>query len=91
MAGQGADADDISLAQALLLRGGEAVVASTRPLEDELSGRWSQALYGTKDSATAHLSAAEPSLPEAFRAAQVTLRNRHAPPRDWTALRLFVP
>ena len=49
-AGQGEDADDISLAQALLLRGGEAVVASTRPLDDRLSGQWVQALYSARTS-----------------------------------------
>jgi len=90
-ASQGADADDISLAQALLLRGGEAVVASTRPLDDRLSGQWAQALYSARTSGGPALDAAAPSLPAAFHAAQAGLRKGRAPLSAWSALRLFVP
>lgn len=90
-AGQGEDADDISLAQALLLRGGEAVVASTRPLDDRLSGQWVQALYSARTSGGPALDAAAPSLTAAFHAAQTQLRKRRAPLSAWSALRLFVP
>ena len=42
---QGQDAEDMSLAQALLLRGGEAVVAASRQLADPVAVQWTQALY----------------------------------------------
>ena len=90
-AGQGEDADDISLAQALLLRGGEGVVASTRALDDRLSGQWAQALYSAQASDGPALNAAAPSLPAAFHAAQTGLRKGRAPLSAWSALRLFVP
>ena len=90
-AGQGADADDISLAQALLLRGGEAVVASTPKLDDQLSGQWVQALYSAQTSGGPAMDAAAPSLTAAFHAAQTQLRKGGAPLSAWSALRLFVP
>lgn len=90
-AGRGEDADDISLAQALLLRGGEAVVASTPALEDRLSGQWAQALYSARTSSGPAMDAAAPNLIAAFHAAQTALRKSRAPLRTWSALRLFVP
>ncbi len=90
-AGRGEDADDISLAQALLLRGGEAVVASTRRLDDWLSGEWAQALYSAGSGGSPALSAAAPSLTAAFHTAQLALQKRRDPASAWSALRLFVP
>ncbi len=89
-AGEGAAADEISLAQALLLRGGEAVVTSTQPLDDQLGRTWSDAIYGPKGSPAGALGAAQPSLSAAFRAAQAAMRRSHGDPQ-WSALRLFVP
>lgn len=88
-AGKDADADDISLAQALLLRGGEAVVAASRVLPDELAEQWSQALYSAQDKTGPYLEAAAPRLPQAFHVAQAAMRDRR--PSSWSTLRLFVP
>ena len=88
-AGTGAGADDISLAQALLLRGGEAVVAASRLLDDKLAAQWSEALYIAQTSHDPHLHQAAPNLLQAFHAAQITMRQRR--PSDWSTLRLFVP
>lgn len=88
-AGVGAEADDISLAQALLLRGGEAVVAASRLLDDKLAAQWAEALYSAQAQKDPYLGKNAPDLLQAFHAAQITMRERR--PVDWSALRLFVP
>ena len=88
-AGTGVGSDDISLAQALLLRGGEAVVAASRLLNDELAAQWSLALYSAQPSQAPYLHHTAPDLLKAFHAAQITMRERR--PSDWSTLRLFVP
>ncbi len=88
-AGIGTGSDDISLAQALLLRGGEAVVAASRLLDDQLAAQWSAALYSARASQAPYLHQTAPNLLAAFHAAQITMRERR--PSDWSTLRLFVP
>lgn len=93
-AGEGAASDDISLAQVLLLRGGEVVVASTNPLDDEVAAQWTQALYSARAPAPGsrpYLSASSPDLLQAFFVAQESLRNQAGTPGAWHALRVFVP
>ncbi|HNN93065.1 MAG TPA: CHAT domain-containing protein [Pseudomonadota bacterium] len=93
--GQGQDAEDMSLAQALLLRGGEAVVAASRQLADQVAVQWTQALYSASPlrsaGGPAFLQAARPDLGSAFHAAQRSLQARSPAASDWTALRLYVP
>lgn len=93
--GQGQDAEDMSLAQALILRGGEAVVAANRQLADPVAVQWTQALYAASPllptGGPAFLQAARPDLGSAFHAAQLALQARSPLVSDWTALRLYVP
>ena len=75
---------------ALLLRGGEAVVAASRLLNDELAAQWSLALYSARSRGRPPFcNHTAPDLLKAFHAAQITMRERR--PSDWSTLRLFVP
>ncbi len=90
----GDEADDISLAQALLLRGGEAVVAANQKLLDSVGAAWTRALYDAAphppEQGAPYLSAAQPDLAAAFHHAQLALRAQSPARLDWTALRLYV-
>lgn len=95
--GQASDgeADDISLAQAILLRGGEGVMTSVTELKTEIGTDWASAVYMPQpgdgaNAARAPLQAAQPSLIDAHRAALNRLRASGASPEHWGAVRLFV-
>lgn len=92
--GLGQQVDDISLAQALLLRGGEAVVAANQKLADAVGAAWTRALYDAAPAPAsdgqAYLHAEQPDLRSAFLAAQLALKARSPAAADWTALRLYV-
>lgn len=92
--GVGQEVDDISLAQALLLRGGEAVVAANQKLADAVGAAWTRALYDAAPASTsdgqAYLNAEQPDLRSAYLAAQLALKARSPAAADWTALRLYV-
>lgn len=95
--GQASDgeADDISLAQAILLRGGEGVMTSVTELKTHVGTDWTSAVYMPQPGdaasvAQAPLQAAHPSLIDAHRAALNRLRASGAPPEIWGAVHLFM-
>lgn len=78
-------ADDLGLAQAFVAAGARAVVASTRPVDDDLARKLMLALY-----ASLRAEPAEVDIPEALRAAQLSVA-RESPGSDWAAFRVLTP
>jgi len=73
--------ESIGLAQAFILAGARAVVASSRPVDDRMAARLSEALYEQGGRPE------PPALPERLRQAQRKLRDEGA---DWSAFRVLV-
>ena len=74
---------DVNLARAFLASGARVVIATTRPVGDELAGDLVGELY-TK------VTSANWDVAESLRAAEVAVARR-APETDWSAYRVFVP
>jgi tetratricopeptide (TPR) repeat protein len=74
--------ESLGLAQAFLLAGSRAVVASTRPVDDRAAPALFTALYRQWDR--------EPDLAVAFQRAELAWR-KTSPRADWPGFRLFEP
>jgi tetratricopeptide (TPR) repeat protein len=74
--------ESLGLAQGFLLAGSQAVVASTRPVDDRSAPELFTALYRELER--------EPDLAVALQRAQLSWRQRH-PRADWRSFRLFEP
>jgi len=77
--------DDFGLGQAFLAAGARAVVASARPVDDDLARKLMLALYASLRAAPEALD-----IPEALRAAQLSVA-RESPGSDWAAFRVLTP
>jgi len=73
--------ESIGLAQAFILAGARAVVASSRPVDDRMAAALSAALYEARGRPEA------PALPEQLRQAQRLLRDKG---QDWSAFRVLI-
>jgi CHAT domain-containing protein len=82
-AGEGGAAEALGLAQAFVAIGARVVVASVRPIRDDVAGRLSSLLYR-------NFSAGDFELARALRDAQRTMREM-APGSDWSAFRAVTP
>jgi tetratricopeptide (TPR) repeat protein len=74
--------ESLGLAQGFLLAGSQAVVASTRPVDDRSAPELFTALYREWER--------EPDLAVALQRAQLSWRKKH-PRADWQSFRLFEP
>ncbi len=71
-------ATGLGLGQAFVMRGATAVVATTRPVRDDIAGQFTQALGSTASR-------------DRYHGAVKALADKQVPTDQWSALRLWVP